>query len=40
MSNPCKGDSLTTTPAGCTERNTASSGNGKGILGIFENGKP
>jgi hypothetical protein len=40
MSNPYEGDSLTTTPVGRTGRNTASSGNGKGVLGYLKTGKP
>ncbi|MGA8655027.1 MAG: hypothetical protein WB586_02675 [Chthoniobacterales bacterium] len=39
MSNPYEGDSLTTTPAGLTGRNTASSGNGIGVLGTSTNGE-
>ncbi|MGA8658158.1 MAG: hypothetical protein WB586_18600 [Chthoniobacterales bacterium] len=39
MSNPYEGDSLTTTPAGLTGRNTASSGNGVGVLGTSTNGE-
>lgn len=39
MSNPYEGDSLTTTPAGLTGRNTASSGNGIGVLGTSANGE-
>src|SRR5580700_6864698 len=39
MSNPYEGDSITTTPAGLTGRNTASSGNGIGVLGTSTNGE-
>src|SRR5262245_44764415 len=41
MSNPYEGDSLTTTQAGLTGRNTASGGNGNGIgvLGTSANGE-
>ena len=39
MSNPYEGDSLTATPAGLTGRNTASSGNGIGVLGTSTNGE-
>ena len=39
MSNPYEGDSTTTTPAGLTGRNTASGGNGIGVLGTSTNGE-
>ncbi|MGA8658223.1 MAG: hypothetical protein WB586_18935 [Chthoniobacterales bacterium] len=39
MSNPYEGDSLTTIPAGLTGRNTATSGNGIGVLGTSTNGE-
>jgi hypothetical protein len=39
MSKPYEGDSNTTTPAGLTGRNTASSGNGIGVLGTSASGE-